>query len=85
MCTDRHDDDTDAIQKCRISESVELLTKVDITPKTETDTLPDSGIRLANLDAARPQYAVDDAFIKTPVLHEIIELLRTSALGTQSG
>ena len=44
MCTYRHDDDddVDAIKICRISESVELFTNIDITSKTETYIMSES-------------------------------------------
>ena len=67
MCTDRHDDDDhDATQNCRMSGSVELFTNSDITSKTETNIMSESVELFTNIETARPQDAVDDAFIKTP-------------------
>ena len=68
VCTDRHDDDdVDAIQNCRISGSVELFANIDITSKTETYIMSES-VELFTNKTAKPQDAVDDAFIKTPEL-----------------
>ena len=75
MCTDRHDDDdNDATQNCRMSGSVELITNIGITSKTETYRMSESVEPFTNIETARPQYAVDDAFIKTPHLQEINRL-----------
>ena len=75
MCTDRHyDDDNDATQDCRISGSVELFTNIDITSKTETYRMPESVEPFTNIEPARPQDAVDDAFIKTTELQDIRRL-----------
>ena len=70
MCTDRHDDDVDATQNCRVSGSVELLTNIDITSKIETYIMSESVELFTILEAARLQDAVGDAFIKTPELQE---------------
>ena len=75
VCTDRHDDDdNDATQDCRMSGSVELFANVDITSKIETYRTSDSVELFATIEAARPQDAVDDAFIKTPELQDINRL-----------
>ena len=72
MCTDRHDDDdNDATQNCRMSGSVELFTNIDITSKTETYRMSDSVELFTHIETARPQDALDDAFIKTPDLQSI--------------
>ena len=68
MCTDRHDDDVDAIQNCRMSGYVELFAHIDITSKTETYIMSEHVELFTNHETAMPQYAVDDAFIKTPEL-----------------
>ena len=66
MCTDRHDDDIDATHKCRVLGSVILFTNIVITPNLETYIMPESEELFTNIKTARPQYAVNDAFIKTP-------------------
>ena len=63
MCTDQHDDDVDAIQCCRISESVELVANIDIALTIETYRMSESVEVFTNVETARPQYAVDDAFM----------------------
>ena len=75
MCTDRHDDDDrDATQKCRMQIAVEPFTHIDSTSKTETYIMSESVELFIHIETARPQDAVDDAFIKTPELHEINRL-----------
>ena len=75
MCIYRHDDDNDATQDCRISGSVELFANIDIRSKTESYSMSESVELLTNIETARPQNTVDDAFIKTPELQEINRLL----------
>ena len=45
---------------------VALFAKIDITSKTETYIMSESVELFTNVETARPQDAVDDAFIKTP-------------------
>ena len=69
MCTYRHEDnDVDAIQSCQLSGCVELFANIDITSKTETYIMSESVEPFTNIETARPQDAVDDAFIRTPEL-----------------
>ena len=70
MCTERHDVDydDDAFQNCRIGGSVNLFTIIDIASNTETYRLSASAALFTIIDTARPEDAVDDAFIKTPEL-----------------
>ena len=70
MCTDRHDDDNDAAQNCRMSGSVEQFTNIDIASKAETYRASPFVRWCAISDRARPQDAVDDACIKTPELQQ---------------
>jgi hypothetical protein len=64
---DRHaDEDNDAVQNCRISRSVKLLTNIGNPSKTETDIISESVLLFANVGTAGPQSAIYDIFIKTP-------------------
>ena len=53
-----------------MSGSVKLFTCIDITSKTETYGVSESVELCANIDTARPQGAVEYAFIKTLELQE---------------
>ena len=67
VCSDRHDDhDIDASQSCRISEPGHMFTNMDIARNTDTCIMSESVKLLTNLVTARPQHAMEDAFIKTP-------------------
>ena len=71
MCTDRHgDNDSDAIQNCRMSGSEELFANIDITSNTETCRMSESVELFTNIATAMPQDEVKDAFIQTPDLQE---------------
>ena len=74
MCTDQHDDDVDAIQICRISESVDLFATIDIALTAEACIISHSVELFTHIETARSQDAVDDAFIKTPELQDINRL-----------
>ena len=53
-----------------MSGSVELFTNINITSKTETYRRSTPVEQFTKIETARPQDAVDDAFIKTPDLQE---------------
>ena len=83
VCTDRHDDDVDAIQNCRMSGSVELFANIDITSKTETCRMSESVELFTNMVPARPQDEGEEAFIQTPDLQEFNGRFAQIALGHQ--
>ena len=84
MCTDRHgDDDNDAIENCRISGSVELLTNIDIRWKTETCIMSESVELLTQIDKAEGRDTLEDAFLGRPELAKSNGLFAQIAFGHQ--
>ena len=57
-----------------MSGSVELFTNIVITSKIETYIMSEPVELFTHIETARPQDAVDDAFIKTPELQYINRL-----------